>query len=285
MKLSRPDADIFIPDGVQQEAALKRTTHLCVGSHQDDVEFMAYNGICECFNVPDKWFTGVVVTDGAGSPRSGLYADCTDEQMRKLRQNEQKTAAAIGRYSCVIQMNHTSASVKDPANTDVVNDLRTVFAAARPKTVYLHNPSDKHPTHVSASLRSIAALRSLPREQRPQKVLGCEVWRSLDWMLDSDKQALPVDKRPNLAAALSGVYDSQISGGKRYDTAVWGRYLSNATFFESHATDKIEGMCFAVDLSPLIENEKLSVEDFILKFIDRFRKDVSDTIRKYNGQS
>jgi hypothetical protein len=61
-------------------------------------------------------------------------------------------------------------------------------------------------------------------------VLGCEVWRNLDWLLDEDKQGLPVDDRPNLAAALSGVFDSQISGGKRYDLAVQGRRLANATF-------------------------------------------------------
>ena len=30
---------------------------------------MAYHGVAECFGRKDKWFTGVVVTNGAGSPR------------------------------------------------------------------------------------------------------------------------------------------------------------------------------------------------------------------------
>ena len=65
----------FISDGTEETQALARTTHLCIAAHEDDIEFMAYAPIAECFGKKDKWFCGVVVTDGAGSPRSGLYAD------------------------------------------------------------------------------------------------------------------------------------------------------------------------------------------------------------------
>jgi hypothetical protein len=41
------------------------------------------------------------------------------------------------------------------------------------------------------------------------------------------------------AASLNGVYDSQITGGKRYDVAVAGRRIAHATFFESHATERV----------------------------------------------
>ena len=81
--------------------------------------------------------------------------------------------------------------------------------------------------------RSIEALRNLPEAARPPKVYGCEVWRGLDWMLDRGKQALELEDRANIAEAVCGVFDSQISGGKRYDLAVQGRHLANATFFES----------------------------------------------------
>ena len=59
-------AEIFIPDGQSIESALARTTHLCFSAHQDDIEIMAANPIVECFQQKDKWFTGVVVTDGRG---------------------------------------------------------------------------------------------------------------------------------------------------------------------------------------------------------------------------
>ena len=76
-------------------------------------------------------------------------------------------------------------------------------------------------------------------------MIGCEIWRDLDWLKDSDKEVLPVDRFKNLAAALSGVFDSQIRGGKRYDAAVAGRRMSHATFFESHATDKADALAVA----------------------------------------
>jgi len=60
------------PDG--PDVALRQVTHLCVGAHQDDIEIMAHAGIADCLETPGKHFGGVVVTNGAGSPRTGAYA-------------------------------------------------------------------------------------------------------------------------------------------------------------------------------------------------------------------
>ena len=78
-------AQVFVPDGQPVEAALARTTHLGISAHQDDLEIMAIDGILKCFQQPDRWFTGVVVTNGSGSPRTGLYANTTDEEMQVPR--------------------------------------------------------------------------------------------------------------------------------------------------------------------------------------------------------
>ena len=48
MNLHIPTADIFIPDGQPPAAALARVTHLGIGAHQDDLEFMAFHGIEAC---------------------------------------------------------------------------------------------------------------------------------------------------------------------------------------------------------------------------------------------
>ncbi len=85
MQFSRQDADFFVPDGAPMPDALRRATHLCVGAHQDDIEIMAFHGIAECFGRKDQWFTGVVVTNGAGSSRTGIYGDYTDEEMKQVR--------------------------------------------------------------------------------------------------------------------------------------------------------------------------------------------------------
>lgn len=283
MKFSQSSADIFVPDAsVTPAEALAQTTHLCVAAHQDDIEIMAYSGIAECHGNPGRHFTGVVVTDGAGSPRSGKFARFTDEQMKKVRRLEQRRAAELGEYSAVIQLAHPSKVVKD-ARTDVVRaDLKSILAACSAKVVYLHNPADKHDTHVAVFLRCLEALRALPRQQRPRQVLGCEVWRNLDWLVDPDKVLLNDSANPKLAAKLIGAFQSQIAGGKRYDLAIAGRRLANATFHTSHATDDAAAVTWAMDLTPLIQDDKLSVEKFTLAHLDRLRADVRDRVRRFS---
>lgn len=284
MKFHQPQADIYVPDSrVTPEQALARTTHLCIAAHQDDIEVMAYSGIAECYQRPDKWFSGVIVTNGAGSPRSGVYANFSDEQMQAVRREEQRKAAHLGDYSVQIQLDYPSATVKTPGEPRVLADLAEIFRHARPETVYLHQPADKHDTHVATLVPCIQVLRTLPADRRPKRVLGCEVWRDLDWLVDADKVALDVSARPHLAAALIGVFDSQIAGGKRYDLGLAGRRAANATFHTSHATDQTTGINWAMDLTPLIANPSLSIADFTAAHIDRLRKDVVDRVRKFTG--
>jgi LmbE family N-acetylglucosaminyl deacetylase len=283
MDFHRPDTDLLVPDGIEPAAALARTTHLCVGAHQDDQEFMAYEGIEACYEREDRWFTGVVVTDGGGSARSGPYAGHTDEQMTAVRREEQRRAAALGKYGCQIQLGYPSREVKDGADPRVVDDLERVFAAARPHTVYLHNPADKHDTHVACCLRAIAALRRLPAADRPARVLGCEIWRDLDWLVDADKTVLEVGGRPELAAALAATFDSQLCGGKRYDLAIRGRWRANATMFESHAVDHSEALSWAIDLTPLVRDEQASVIEHTLAHLDRLRADLTERARRVGG--
>jgi LmbE family N-acetylglucosaminyl deacetylase len=274
MQFHNSNTDFFIPDGAAPEAALARTTHLCIAAHQDDIEIMAYHGIAECFGQAGKWFAGVVATNGAGSPRSGIYGGYTDQEMQKVRLIEQRKAAYVGDYSCQLQLGYTSSQVKNAGETALVDDLKQILRAMNPDVVYLHNPADKHDTHIGVLLRSITALRGVRDTVRPTKVYGCEVWRSLDWMPDDAKQVLPSSAKPNIAAALVGVFDSQISGGKRYDLATAGRRLANATYFASHGTDQETALSFAMDLTPLVEDPNLSIAEYVLGFIDSFRNDV-----------
>jgi LmbE family N-acetylglucosaminyl deacetylase len=274
MQFHKTNTDFFVPDGLDEAAALARTTHLCICAHPDDIEIMAYHGVAECFGQPDKWFTGVVASDGAGSPRSGIYGAYTDEQMKKVRVVEQRKAAFVGDYACQIQLGYPTSEVKNARETALVEDLTQILLAARPEYVYLHNLADKHDTHVAAALRAIAAMRGLAGECKPKKVYGCEVWRALDWLQDEDKLALPVSARSNIAAALVGVFDSQVSGGKRYDLATAGRRLANATYLAAHGTDEESALSLAMDLTPLIEDPNLPIAAYVLGFVDRLRADI-----------
>ena len=279
MKLN-PKADLLIPDNKALPEAITRTTHLGIGAHQDDLEFMAYHGIVTCYQQKDKWFGGVIVTDGKGSSRAGVYKDWTDEQVAAERVQEQRRAAQMGDYSFIAQLGFPSKDVRDAKTTATRDDLRTILALTKPEVVYLHNPADKHHTHVGVTLRAIEAMRSLPLADRPKRVLGCEVWRSLYWLLDADKQVMPVSSRLDLAAALNGVFATQIAGGKRYDLAVMGRRLSNATFFDAYTSDTETHLQWAMDLTPLVQDASLDIETYTLGFVDRLKADISATLRK-----
>ena len=282
MKLSNPQADIFVPGGAAApEQALARVTHLCLGAHQDDIEIMAHAGISDCLETPGKAFGGVVVTNGAGSPRTGPYAHLTDEQMQGVRRDEQRKAAVLGGYAIQLQLAHPSSVVKTPGHAGVAADLAAIFGGCRPEVVYLHNPADKHDTHVAVLLRCIEAIRALPADRRPRRVLGCEVWRDLDWMVDTDKIALDAGRFPDLALELLRVFDSQVTGGKRYDLATMGRRSAHATYHTSHATDKVTGITWAMDLTPLLSDSSLSLEAFTLGYLKRLQDDVQGRIRRF----
>jgi LmbE family N-acetylglucosaminyl deacetylase len=282
LQLKAPGAEIYIPDGTSLPQAAARTTHLGICAHQDDLEIMAYHGILECFGKKDKWFAGATMTNGQGSARDMHYKEYTDEQMVDVRRLEQKKAAYIGEFGAMFLTNHPSKSVKDPANADVAADLDAMLSACQPEVVYTHNLADKHDTHVAVALRTIAAIRRLPKDKRPKKVIGCEVWRDLDWLSDADKVVMPVDSHENLADSLMGVFDSQICGGKRYDLAARGRRLAHATFFESHQVDKYNSLIWGMDLTPLIQDDKKDPFAHVQEHIDRFTKDVKDRVAKFS---
>jgi LmbE family N-acetylglucosaminyl deacetylase len=284
MKFSRDTAQIYVPDGLPVEPALARTTHLALAAHQDDLEIMAIDGILQCFQRQDKWFTGVVVTDGRGSPRAGIYRDYTDDQMWEVRNKEQKKAAMIGEFAAQILLDYPSSAVKDPANQQPVEDIVQLLKMAQPEVVYTHNLADKHPTHIGVALKVIKAIRSLPVSARPRQLYGGEVWRDLDWMLDEDKVAFNCSAYENLQMALIGVFDSQVSGGKRYDLASMGRRRAHATYAASHETDVTTGLTFAMDLTPLIEDITLDISAFVQGYINRFAQEVGQRINQMTGE-
>jgi LmbE family N-acetylglucosaminyl deacetylase len=280
MNFHQTTAEVFVPDGLSPEKALTRTTHVAISAHQDDIEIMAVEPILRCFQQQDLWFSAVVMSDGRGSPRDDLYRDYSDEDMRVVRFKEQKKAAVVGEYAAQILLDYPSKVLKAADDQRPVDDLVYLFGAMKPHYVYTHNLADKHDTHVATALRVIQALRRLPAEERPEKLYGCEVWRSLDWLLDSDKVPFDLSSHENLQAALLGVFDSQICGGKRYDLASMGRRKANATYFESHGLDTTRGLSFAMDLTPLISDEELPIVDFARDFIDRFAADVSERLAR-----
>jgi LmbE family N-acetylglucosaminyl deacetylase len=283
MKLN-PKATIYLPNQVQEAVAIPRITHLAIGAHQDDLEIMSFHGILTCFDQSDKSYFGVVATDGRGSARANEYATYSDEEMMKVRDLEQIRAAQIGKYGALALLRHPSVDVKDPQYQVIVQDILELLRLAKPEVLYTHNPADKHETHVAVACKVIEAVRCLPIEDRPMVVYGCEVWGDLDWLDDSQKVALDVGHYDDLAKQLLDAFPSQIRGGKRYDLATIGRRQANATYFHSHDVDQSEAITFAMDLTPLIQNDDLTVEAFLATHLHSFQDRVMSNIRRITAK-
>lgn len=272
------ESETFIPDGVVLAEARGRCTHLGIGAHQDDLEFMAFHGISLCYEESMQWFGGVTCTDGGGSPRTGAYADKTDDEMRAIRAEEQREAARVGNYSFVTQLGFSSRSIRQQLGFEALAvELENLLLCSQPEIVYTHNPADRHLTHVAVCRATLEAIRRLPPYSRPRKVYGCEVWRDLDWLCAEDKIALDVSGTPELAEKLNACFQSQIAGGKDYGRAVIGRRRANATFFESHAADAVDQLWYAMDLTELIEEDgEADLCAFVEAKIERFKSVVLD---------
>lgn len=272
---------IFIPDQKPLPEALQRTTHLGVGAHHDDLEFMAFHGILECLGKEDKWFAGVTCTDGKGSSRNGDFANMTPDQLAETRTNEQNRAAEMGGYGVMIQLGHPSIRITNPADVALRNDLLQILDATRPDIVYTHNPADKHTTHVAVFAALLQAIRSMPLANRPRQLIGCEVWRDLDWMCDSEKIRMDASGHESFASELNAVFASQIAGGKRYDLAVMGRRAANATFYEPREGDQATQILVGMDLTPLLVDDQLGVRAFVEERIRRFMDEVTTGLAPY----
>jgi LmbE family N-acetylglucosaminyl deacetylase len=198
--------------------------------------------------------------------------------MMTIRIIEQKKAALLGEYGAQVFLGYPSSAAKDGNNLDVSKDLAKIILATGPGVVYTHNLADKHPTHIGVAVKTILAIRDLQPQERPMKLFGCEVWRDLDWLMDDEKVVFDCSAQTNLQTALLGVFDSQVSGGKRYDLATMGRRLANATYYASHDTDEAIGFSYAMDLTPLIQDDTLDITDFVKDHIYGFVHDVERMI-------
>ena len=285
MKFSRPDAEIFLPNTGNAAKALTSTTHLGIGAHADDLEILAFPGIAACLNHPIQRFSGVVVTNGAGAPRGGPYAKISDAELVALRREEQRQAAKLGQYAAVVQLGFPSQEIRKTPCQALVHDLHQILEATQPRVEYLHNPADRHDTHVAVLVACLDALRRLPVSSRPLEVYGCEVWGDLDWVPASQTVRLPCPAPEDFGPSLLRCFRSQIEGGKRYDLAAVGRRRAQATFAEAYSPDQTGEVVLALDLLPLMGPNPPSVADFITGLIDGFKKETIGRIAEFTKKS
>lgn len=285
MKFSRSGSDLFLPGNGQPSETLSATTHLGIGAHADDLEILAFPGISACLNHPIERFTGVVVTNGSGAPRAGSYAKVSDAELIQIRREEQRQAAILGQYAAIIQLGFASADIRINPCPDLVGDLLQILQATQPRVIYLHNPADRHETHIAVLLSCLAALRQLPSAARPKEVYGCEVWGDLDWAPTSRVVRLPCPAPDDFGPSLLRCFRSQVEGGKRYDLAAAGRRRAHATFADAYSPDQAQEVLLALDLLPLIEPNPPTLQAFVSGLINEFRQQTTERIQKLGSAS
>jgi LmbE family N-acetylglucosaminyl deacetylase len=244
------------------------------------LEILSAHGIVECFENAGA-YCGVVVTDGAGSARSGEFAHLSDDEMKRVRREEQRAAAALGGYSACVSLGYPSDQVKSPSRRELVADLLQVLRTARPRVVYTHNLFDRHDTHVAVVCALLEASCKLEPSCLPDKIIACEVWGDLDWLVDSRKIVMDVSRHEELQQKLLAVFRSQIFGGKRYDLGTMGRRRAHATFSETHEIDRAQGLIFGFDLMPLIKDTGLGVEKFMRELSEESLAEASRRVRRF----
>lgn len=264
--------DLFVPDGSDPDAALERTTDLGIVAHPDDIELMMPAPVIACAEREDRWFTGVVCADGA-----------TPTVTAATRHAEQREAASIGGYSAIVQLGHPSAAIYGAeTRSDVVHEIVDILLRARPINVYTHDLADRHRTHVAVGLATIEAIRRMDPQIRPGRVVGCEGWRGLAWMLDQEKIRMPVNTSDDLALRLTRAHVSQLSA-KAYDSAFQGRRRANATLHEIRNADTDDEVMVAMELTPLVRNDDLDPAEFVAAAVDRFRGEVLSNLAQAGG--
>jgi LmbE family N-acetylglucosaminyl deacetylase len=267
------NTQLWFPDKDNFDKLSENTTHMAIGAHCDDLEIIGLDGIVRHFENKKNNFYGVVVSNSQGKPYHPKYRNLSPEQIQKIREREQIKAAGIGQYTGLAFLNYPSNRIKNKKYKDeITNKIQEIIKIINPKTLYTHNPFDRHPTHVVTCLRVIEALRGLKKSKRPSRVYGVEVWGSLDWLPDDKKVAFDVSAHKQLTEKLLSVYKSQNYKNNRYDEAVLGRMRANSVFSKPHQFSKEKFLIYALDLLPLLKG-KTNIGKYLKRYLETFLED------------
>ena len=267
--------EIYIP----KNAKKGKIKYLCISAHADDTEIMAYHGIKKSLENENVEFNTVIVTDGAGSSRTGKYKNVTNEQMVKLRNAEQKAVADYAHYATVWFLNYES---KHNRTAELISDLKEIIINLKPEVIYTHNICDSHKTHIMTVSAVVKALKEIKNIFLPEKFYGMETWRDLDWLAEKNKLIFDVSCNDGTDAKLLSMFESQTEGGKRYDLAAVARREANATFSASHQVDSYSKINYGMDLMPLVKDE-IPMSLYAVGLIDGFVNEVISNLKPFEN--
>lgn len=266
----------YSPLGLEPSAAKKRTRALAIGAHPDDIEFMCLDPIIRHRNA--RSFGGLIVTSGSGSLKAPQHAALSPAEYAELRWEEQKQAASLGGYAFVDSLNIESSELKTSAGfKTLTRRLKEYLVEFEIEELYMHQPFDRHDSHVRVAFAVLTVLRELAPERRPKQVFGCEVWRNLDWAPKNSKVLRPLSSADlELQVRLAEVFKSQADpkDAKDYVSALVGRKTANAVFQEGLVGDSGVAQEVYIDLNPWVES-KLSWSELGREYLGKFQQEAT----------
>jgi LmbE family N-acetylglucosaminyl deacetylase len=270
----------FNLDHVSYEDMISRSTHIGIAAHHDDLEIMAFHAISQCFESQDLSFLGIILTDGANSPRTNEYRNTRNSEMIELRKKEQIEACRRGKYGGIIFLNLTSDQVKknDPR---LRQNLKQIVRLAKPLEIILHNPFDFHPTHRASFFYTLETLESFQPSIEKSTIIASEVWGSLEWLPKQYRIIMDTSGSKNLAHDLLSCFSSQIQGGKNYLEATLGRRISNATFHHFDATDERYSMNFGLNMNLYFKAHPQKIKDFLEDILETHKNQTLDELNSF----
>jgi hypothetical protein len=196
----------------------------------------------------------------------------TDDAMRTIRQREQEKAAVVGEYAAVVMLDRTSADVQGPGHVALVQELTDLLRAARPEVVYTHSPRTGIRRTYRWSSPPWPPAARCPPASAPRESSAARCGATSSGSPQRTRSRSDVSGRDSMGAALMGVFESQIVGGKRYDLAVPARRLAHADVHTTRTPSmRAGGPLPRHGPDPARAGAGRSVAAYVQECIDRFR--------------
>jgi LmbE family N-acetylglucosaminyl deacetylase len=239
-----------------------------ISPHPDD-DILGAGGVMIEAAEKGRAVFSVTLTDGRGSPRRDPAL--SDEEMAGLRQKESLAALRAVGAKGGFYFRKRNSGLEGEEGKKVAEELRKLLDSLRPSEIFLPAPYERHRTHIRCTRLTLGALRSL--DGLKPSLLGYSLWGNFF----GGKKRFARDITPFVRKKVEAVlaHATQIAY-KNYQQGVLGKNNAEAIFWESHEIQKATFVETFLDMTELLEQKDLSLEDFI-------RQDVEAFIRTFLG--
>ena len=154
----------------------------------------------------------------------------------------------------------------------------------------MHQPLDGHLTHNAIVAATFEALSRVPKDCLPKKIIGCEVWRGLNWLPfgkgypHTDRLTYPIDMSESVDRFLQLIncHKTQVEGGNDY-TKIVSRWEANAALSDPHTASVIKPkhLAFGLDMTEfvmLMRAGKTDLDKYIHPLVLEFEQALQKSI-------